>query len=119
MHGWPKTMSHPVCDIVQETVSYFVHGGGGVMGMVYYSMTANHLIGWTVITFNVSLDKGVSPMYYRLLLNIYLQQKLRITWNPTSSKYFAICNYVKQRGGISEFYFCIYIACLLNEQVEK
>ncbi len=33
-------------------------------------------------------------MYCRLLLNMYLQQKLRIRWNATFSEYF-ICNGVK------------------------
>ncbi len=33
--------------------------------------------------FNVLLDRGVCPVYCRLLLNMYLQQKLRITWNAT------------------------------------
>ncbi len=65
--------------------------------------------------FNVLLDRGVYPMYCRLLLNMYLQQKLTIRWNATFSEYFTICNDVKQGGFISPVLFCIYIGGLLIE----
>ncbi len=64
--------------------------------------------------FNVLLDRGVCSMYCRLLLNVYLQQKLRIRWNATFFEYFIICNGVKQGGVISPVLFCIYIDGLLK-----
>ncbi len=53
--------------------------------------------------------------FCRLLLNMYLQQKMRIRWNATFSEYFTICNGVKQGGVISPVLFCIDIDGLLIE----
>ncbi len=54
-------------------------------------------------------------MYCRLLVNMYLQQTLRIRWNATFSEYFTTCNRVKQGKVVSPVLFCIYINGLLIE----
>ncbi len=58
---------------------------------------------------------GVCPLYCRLLLNMYINQKLRIRWETTDSSYFNVTSGVKQGGVISPILFCIYMDGLLDE----
>lgn len=107
--------STSVCTaMVQETVSYFVHGGSNVYGLLLDASKAFDRVNYCKL-FRVLLDRGICPMYCRLLLNMYLQQKLRIRWNTTYSDYFNIRNGVKQGGVISPVLFCVYIDGLLVE----
>ncbi len=62
--------------MVQETVSYFAHGGTNVCGLVLDASKAFDRVNYYK-RFNVLLDGGVCPIYCRLLLNMYLWQKLR------------------------------------------
>ncbi len=65
--------------------------------------------------FRILLDKKFCPVYSRLLLNMYLNQKLRVRWDSTHSQYFNVSKDVKQGGVISPILFCIYMLGLLNE----
>ena len=58
-------------------------------------------------------------MICRLLLNMYVNQKLRIKWNDIYSDFFSVKNGVKQGGVISPCLFCIYIDGLINELKEN
>ncbi len=65
--------------------------------------------------FRTLLDRNICPLYCRLLLNMYINQKLRIRWETTDSSYFNITNGIKQWRVISPILFCIYMDGLLNE----
>ncbi len=65
--------------------------------------------------FRILLEKKLCPLYCRLLLNMYINQKLRVRWKSTYSPYFNVTNSVKQRGVISPILFCIYMDGLLHE----
>ncbi len=71
-----------------------MHGGSNVYGLLLDASNAFDRVNYFKLV-NVLLDRGVCPMYCRLLLNMYLQQKLRIRWNATFSEYFTICDGVK------------------------
>ncbi len=60
--------------------------------------------------FRILLDRNVCPLYCRLLLIMYINQKLRIRWETTNSSYLNVTNGVKQA-----ILFCIYMDGLLNE----
>ncbi len=65
--------------------------------------------------FRMLLEKNISPVYFRLLLNMYVSQNHRIIWESTHSSYFNVSNGVKQGGVISSILFCIHIDGLLEE----
>ncbi len=58
--------------------------------------------------FRILREKKLCPLYCRLLLNMYINQKLRV-------RYFNVTNCVKQGGVISPILFCIYMDGLLHE----
>ncbi len=63
--------------MIQETMSYFVNGGSNVYGLILDASKTFDRVNYFK-HFNVLLDRGVCPMYCRLLLSMYLQQMLRI-----------------------------------------
>ena len=54
-------------------------------------------------------------MVCRLLLNMHLNQKLRVRWETIHSEQFSVTNGVKQGGVISPILCCIYMDNLLHE----
>ena len=54
--------------------------------------------------FCVLLDRGIYPLYCRLLLNMYT----RVRWNTEYYDTFTASNGVKQEGVISPVLFCVY-----------
>ncbi len=65
--------------------------------------------------FQILLEKKLCPFYYRLLLNMYINQKLRVRWESTHSPYFKVTNGVKQGGVILPILVCIYMDGILHE----
>ncbi len=66
--------------MMQETISYKVHNGSNVYGlMLEASKTFDH-VNYCKL-FRILLDKKVCAPYCRLLLNMYLNQKLRVRWD--------------------------------------
>ena len=64
--------------------------------------------------FRIILNRGVCPLICRLLLNMYLDQRLRVRWNSTTLQLFNVTNGVKQGGVISPILFCIYMDGLIK-----
>ncbi len=52
------------------------------------------------------LDRNVCPPYSTLLLNMYINQELRIRWEITDSSSFNVTNGAKQGGGGLFLQFC-------------
>ena len=55
------------------------------------------------------------PLVMRLLLHTYLEQKLCVKWNDTSSETFGVTNGVRQGGILSPLLFGVFIDNLLNK----
>ena len=53
------------------------------------------------------------PITVRLLLNMYLHQKIQVKWNGKLSEPFSVSNGVRQGGVLSPLFFSIYIDELL------
>ncbi len=94
--------------------NYIIHNGSNVYGLMLDASKAFDHVNYCKL-FRILLDKKVCPPYCRLLLNMYLYQKLIVRWDLTHSQYFNVSNGVKQGGVISQILFCIYVDGLLNE----
>ena len=55
------------------------------------------------------IRRNVSPLLLRLLLQMYINQTLRLKWNDTINDYFKVCNGVKQGGVLSPVLFAVYM----------
>ncbi|CAL4101184.1 unnamed protein product, partial [Meganyctiphanes norvegica] len=65
--------------------------------------------------FRILLAKNICPFICRLLLTMYINQKLRVKWGNAYSEEFMVSNGVKQGGVISPILYCLYIDGLINE----
>ncbi len=114
-YGFKQGSCTSLCTaMVQETISYYVHNGSNINSLMLDASKAFDNVNYCKL-FRILLDKKVCPLYCRLLLNMYLNQKHRVRWNSTHSQYFNVSNGVKQEGVISPILFHIYMGGLLNE----
>ncbi len=61
----------------------------------------------------------ISPLVLRLLLNIYVKQKLQVRWGNAMLQQFTVCNGVKQVGVLSPILFAAFIDGLLGRLKES
>ena len=54
------------------------------------------------------------PIVLRLLINMYVNEKIQVKWNNVLSKQYSISNGVKQGGCLSPTPFSIYLNDLIN-----
>ena len=60
-------------------------------------------------------DKGLCPLYLRLLMILYKEQKMRVRWNTNVSEIFSVSNGVKQGGVLSPLLFSLYLDDLISQ----
>ena len=106
--GYQQKTSRNMCTwLAIETIDYFLRNGSevfvGVMDMTKaFDNVKQSVLFWKLI------DKGIPPIYLRLLLNMYTKQRANVCWNCTLSDTFPIGNGVKQGGVLSPHFYCIY-----------
>ena len=106
--GYQRKTSTNMCTwLAIETIDYFLRNGSevfvGVMDMTKaFDNVKQSVLFWKLI------DKGIPPIYLRLLLNIYTKQRANVSWNGSLSDTFPIGNGVKQGGVLSPHFYCIY-----------
>ncbi len=100
--------------MVQETMSYYVHNGTNGYGLLLEASKAFNRVNYYKL-FRLLLDRGFCPMYSRLLLNMYTNQKLPVRWQDGFSETFTATNGVKQGGVIFPILLCVYMVGLLTE----
>ena len=113
--SFKKESSTSLCTcIVQETVSYFVNNKTNVYGLLLDASKAFDRVNFIKL-FYILISRNICPMVCRLLLYMYVNQKLRVRWVDTLSEAFGVKNGVKQGGVISPIFYCVYIDGLLLE----
>ena len=97
---------------LQETVNYYNLKKTNVYVLMLDASKAFDRVEYCKL-FKLLIQKGVSPLIVRLLINMYTKQRLRVKWNNVISDAFNATNGVKQGGVLSPILFAIYMDELL------
>ena len=98
---------------VVETVSYFLRNGGNVFCCLTDMTKAFDLVKHSIL-FRKFLEAGLSVIFIRVLIFIYINQYANINWNKSFSTIFSLTNGVRQGAILSGFAYCFYINDLFN-----
>ena len=97
---------------LNETISHYTNNGSQVYALFLDASKAFDRLNFIKL-FNKLLNKKMCPITVRLLLNMYLNQKIQVKWNGILSEPFNVSNGVRQGGVLSPLFFSIYIDELL------
>ena len=70
------------------------------------------LVEW-VDLFNTLIEKGVEPIFLKIMLHIYKNQSCDVKWNGKYSAIFSVSNGLRQGAVSSPLLFSVYIDGLL------
>ena len=98
---------------VIETVSYFLRNGGNVYSCLMDMTKAFDLVKHSIL-FKKLLCAGLSVIFIRLLIFIYINQFANIRWNNSFSTIFSMTNGVRQGAIFSGFAYCFYMNNLFS-----
>ncbi len=99
--------------ILNETVSYYNCNHSNVYTVFLYASKAFDRVQYCKL-FNELVNRNISPLVLRLLLNMYIKQKLQVRCGNAMSQHFTVCSRVKQGGVLSPILFTVYIDGLLG-----
>ena len=99
---------------VIETVSYFLRNGGNVYCCLMDMTKAFDLVKHSIL-FKKFLIAGLSVIFVRLLIFIYINQFANIRWNNSFSSIFSMTNGVRQGAILSGFAYCFYMNDLFSK----
>ena len=118
-YGFRQKHSTVQCTFVlNETVEYYVSNRGSVHVMLLDASKAFDRAEYCKL-FNVLRAKGLCPLVIRLLINMYVNQRIRVKWNNDTSDWIHVLNGVKQGGIASPILFTNYVDGLLNRLSES
>ena len=118
-YGYQAGTSTTMCTWTAiETISYFLRNGSNVYSCIMDMTKAFDLIQHSKL-FRKLLDGGLSVIFTRLLLTMYLLQSANVRWNGEISRSFSLTNGVKQGGVISAILYCFYVNDLFKTLRKK
>ena len=113
--GFKENISTNMCTFVlNETISYYTKNGSPVYALFLDASKAFDRVNYVKL-FKKLLEKGMSPITVRLLLSMYINQKIQVKWNSKLSEPFSVKNGVRQGGILSPLLFSLYMDELLSE----
>ena len=110
----PKLSASLATAAVTETVDYYLDRGGSVYALALDASKAFDRVEYITL-FHHLIDRNVNPFYVRILLNMYIKQQVRVSFNNTTSSYFGVTNGVKQGGVLSPTLYSVYIDDMLKK----
>ena len=113
--GFKKKSSPVMCSMTaQEIISHYNSNKNKVFTVLLDASKAFDRVNYIKL-FEKLLKREMCPLVMRLLLQTYLDQKLCVKWNSTTSEHFGVTNGVRQGGILSPLLFGIYIDELLHK----
>ena len=97
---------------VTAVVDHFNRKGSPVFSAAMDMSKAFDMVKWQEL-FTTLMDRKVDPLFLRLILFIYTNQKCNVSWCGRSSQTFSVQNGVRQGGVTSGIFFAVYIDKLL------
>ena len=116
--GFKHDRSTAMCTmILKEVVSFYVKNNSNIRCIFLDATKAFDRVEYGKL-FRLLMARAVPRHIIRLLLNMYIGQQARVSWNGIFSDTFRVLNGVKQGGIISPVLFCIYFDVLLTRLSE-
>ena len=111
--GFKRKCSTNMCSFVlKETLSYYSNNYTPVYCVFLDASKAFDKVEYCSL-FNELVKREIPALFIRLLICMYINQKVSVLWNHVMSDEFSICNGVKQGAIISPILFCIYFDNLM------
>ena len=111
--GFKQNSSTAMCSfVVQEVLSHYHNENTPVYCTLLDASKAFDRIEFCKL-FKKLQERKICPLCIRVLMFMYLNQKLSVTWNSSESNTFKVTNGVKQGGILSPVLFCLYVNELL------
>ena len=106
--------STSMCSLaLKEVVNYYNSRGGEVYCCLIDATKAFDRVRFDKL-FQLLLDRNIPKCIIRLLIDMYVRQRVRTSWGCTLSSSFSVINGVRQGGVLSPVLFAVYIDVLLN-----
>jgi hypothetical protein len=93
---------------VMETIGYFLRNGSEVFTCQTDMTKAFDLVQHSLL-FQKLLQEGLSSIFIRILIVIYIFQFANVRWNGILSSIFSLCNGVRQGAILSGILYCFYV----------
>ena len=110
----PKSSTSLACSMFLETTDYYVKNGGNVFALALDASKAFDRVNYVQL-FKLLETRKLNPVYIRFLLDNYVSQELRVSYNNKSSEWFRVSNGVKQGAVLSPTLFSVYVDNLLRK----
>lgn len=111
--GFKPNSSTSMCSwAITTVINYYNNAGRPIFACSMDLSKAFDLVAWNKL-FPELIDRGVSPLILRCLINIYVNQMCNVRWGNTHSQRFQVLNGVRQGAVSSPILFCIYINKLI------
>jgi hypothetical protein len=98
---------------VNAVVEHYNMRGRVVYGRAMDCSKAFDMVRWTELFMELR-KKGISPLFLRLLLFVYMHQNCDVRWNGSRSYKFPVSNGVRQGAVSSPLFFSIYVDKLIK-----
>jgi hypothetical protein len=113
--GFKEKRSTTMCSmILKESIEYYMTNGSGVYCIMLDATKAFDRVEYFKL-FKLLMERKISPIAIRILLNMYTNHSVRVSWNGVFSDCFTGMNGTKQGGVLSPILFSIYLDGLLCE----